>query len=150
MDSSKFDTAVRLFGNGLTRRQALRGVVAGVVTTAAGGALLAGEDAEAKRHKRRRKRKKARKENQDQSEGLPPGSRCETSNQCTPSYICEVPVNGSNSDTYCCGAYGAGCGAKNEDGDDTAPYCCVGYECVYHPNNGSWTCEVAPYVDPTR
>jgi hypothetical protein len=150
MDSSRFDTVARLFGNGLTRRQALRGVVSGVVTTAAGGALLASEDAEAKRHKRRRKRKKARKENQNQSEGLPPGSRCESSNQCWHDYICEVPVNGSNSDTYCCGAQGAGCGAKNEDGDDTAPYCCVGYECVYHPNSGAWTCEASPYVDPTR
>jgi hypothetical protein len=132
MDSSRFDTVARLFGNGLTRRQALRGVVSGVVTTAAGGALLASEDAEAKRHK------------------LPPGSRCESSNQCWHDYICEVPVNGSNSDTYCCGAQGAGCGAKNEDGDDTAPYCCVGYECVYHPNSGAWTCEASPYVDPTR
>jgi hypothetical protein len=57
-----------------------------------------------------------------------------------------VPVNGSNSDRYCSGGQGAGCGAKNEDGDDTAPFCAVGFACVYATNNGSsaWTCQAVP------
>jgi hypothetical protein len=125
----------------MTRRQALRGIVAGAVTAAAGGALLAGEDVEAKRSRKNKKGKNRKGRQNTGGQNLPPGARCQNSEQCTPSYICEVPVNGSNSDTYCCGAQGAGCGAKNEDGDDTAPYCCVGHACVYHPNNGSWTCE---------
>ncbi len=146
MDTTKFDAVARLFGNGMTRRQALHGLFAGAAGVAASGAMFHAEDASARKRRKKRKRKNETDQNQntDNGQGLPPGSRCQTSSQCTQSYICEVPVNGSNSDTYCCGAQGAGCGAKNEDGDDTAPYCCVGHACVYHPDNGSWTCEAVP------
>ena len=142
MDTTKFDTVARLFGSGMTRREALRGLVAGAAAVTAGGVLLQAEDVSAKR--RRRKKNKKKNQNTGQSQGLPPGTRCQNSNQCTSDYICEVPVNGSNSDTYCCGAQGAGCGAKDENDDDTAPYCCVGHECVYSSGNGSWTCQAVP------
>ena len=41
-----------------------------------------------------------------------------------------------------CGRHGDGCGAYDTDtGAFTAPYCCHGYQCVYDPGNGSWTCQ---------
>jgi hypothetical protein len=55
-------------------------------------------------------------------------------------YICEVPVNGSNSDTYCSGGPGAICGAPNGDGDDTAPYCAVGHRCI--ASRSGYFCQV--------
>lgn len=41
-----------------------------------------------------------------------------------------MAVNAGNSDKTCCGGYGAYSGAPTEDGDDTAPFCAVGYACV--------------------
>ena len=68
--------------------------------------------------------------------------------QCAPEQthrICEVPVNGSNSDTSCCGATGATCGAPDpENGDATAPYCRVGYSCNYNTGNSTGVCQQAP------
>ena len=145
MDTTTFDGIARTLSGSMTRRSALRGLVAGAVAAVAGGALLEAEDASAKR-RRKKKNKRSQNSNPTQSGGqqplLSPGSRCETSSQCTSHYICEVPVNGSNSDTYCSGAQGAICGAPNDDGDDTAPYCAVGYDCVF--SSGSWTCQAVP------
>ena len=135
MDTTKFDSVARLFGSGMTRRDALRGLVAGAAALTAGGALLQVEDASARR--RRRKSKKS-------GRLLQPGDRCESSSQCTAKHICEVPHNGSNSDTYCCGATGATCGAPNDDGDATAPYCCVGYECLYNAGSSTYVCQPVP------
>ena len=53
MDTTKFDTVARLFGRGMTRRDALRGLVAGAAAVAAGGTLLASEETEARKRKRR-------------------------------------------------------------------------------------------------
>jgi hypothetical protein len=106
MDTTAFDAATRLFGSGLTRRAAIRGLVAGVATLTAGGMLLPAEDGAAKR--RRRKNKKRR--------------------------------HGKHHDR--CGRHGDGCGAYDADtGEYTPPYCCHGYECVYDPDGGSWTCQ---------
>jgi hypothetical protein len=141
MDSTRFDGLIRNLGSTLDRRTAARGLFAGALATAIGGAVL--DEASAKRRRKRRKKK-----NQTGSQGggqtLRPGDFCQRHNQCPPSYICEVAVNAGNSDRTCCGAQGAGCGAKNEDGDDTAPFCCVGHACVFNPGNGSWTCQVLP------
>ena len=136
MDTTTFDGIARNLSGSITRRGALRGLFAGAVTAVAGGALLQADETSAKR-----RRKKKSKRNQKQT--LPIGARCQNSSQCPADYICEVPVNAGNSDRTCCGAQGAGCGAKNEDGDDTAPYCCVGHQCVYTSINGSstWTCQ---------
>ena len=49
MDTFKFDSVARLFGTGMTRRDALRGLVAGAAAVTTGGALLQGEDASARR-----------------------------------------------------------------------------------------------------
>ena len=53
MDTTKFDTVARLFGRGMTRRDALRGLVAGAAAVAAGGTLLASEETAARKRKRR-------------------------------------------------------------------------------------------------
>ena len=53
MDTTKFDTVARLFGSGMTRRDALRGLVAGAAAVAAGGTLLASEETAARKKKRR-------------------------------------------------------------------------------------------------
>lgn len=55
MDTFKFDSVARLFGSGITRREALRGLVAGAAGVAAGGTLLASEETAAGRRKRKRR-----------------------------------------------------------------------------------------------
>jgi hypothetical protein len=127
MDTAKFDTVARLFGNGMSRREALRGLVAGAAAIAAGGALLVSEDVSAKRRKKGKgKGRKGRKNQGGQT--LPTGALCQTDAQCdaTQNQICEVPQNASNSDTRCCGASGAICGGVNADGDFIGPLCCIG------------------------
>jgi hypothetical protein len=151
METTTFDGLTRTFGSRMTRRSALRGLVATAAAAVAGGALLQVEDASAKRRKKSRKGSSTQPTTDQPQNGgttplLPPGSRCQSSSQCVAGYICEVPVNGSNSDKYCSGGPGAGCGAKNEDGDDSAPFCAVGHQCVYASSNGSssWTCQAVP------
>jgi hypothetical protein len=124
MDTTKFDSVARLFGSGMTRREALRGLVAGAAALTAGGALLKADDASAKR-----RRKKGKKSSQQRRQ---PGEFCDTSSQCQTDrgYICAVAVNAGNSDKTCAGGPGAFCGPKNDDLDDTAPFCAVGHECV--------------------
>jgi hypothetical protein len=133
MDITTFDTITRSVATSQTRRSALRGLVAGAATLVAGGVLLQGEDTSAKRRKRGKGKGKGKL--------LKPGQRCQNDNQCTRGYICEVPVNGSNSDEYCSGGQGAVCGAPNGDGDDTFPFCAVGFECIATGNG--YTCQVA-------
>jgi hypothetical protein len=146
MDTTTFDSLTRHLSGRTTRRSAVRGLFAGAAAAVvAGGALLRAEDASAKR--RRKKKGKKGKKSGTQTPGggqplLPPGSRCESSAQCTSTYICEVPVNGSNSDRYCSGGQGAICGAPNGDGDDTAPFCAVGFDCVF--TAGGYTCQAVP------
>jgi hypothetical protein len=133
MDTTTFDTLARSVSTSLTRRSALRGLVAGAAVAAAGaGMLLGSEDTSGKRRKRRKGKGKL----------LQPGQRCQNDNQCVSGYICEVPVNGSNSDEYCSGGQGAECGAPNDDGDDTFPFCAVGFDCTASGNG--YTCQAVP------
>jgi hypothetical protein len=53
MDTTKFDTVARLFGSGMTRRDALRRLAAGMTAVAAGGTVLASEDTNARKRRRR-------------------------------------------------------------------------------------------------
>ena len=137
MDTTTFDTLARTVSASTTRRSALRGLVAGAATLAAGGMLLQGEDGLA----RRRKGKKGKK-GKGKNQKLQPGERCQSDSQCVKGYICEVPVNGSNSDEYCSGGQGATCGAPNGDGDDTFPFCAVGFDCT--PTGNGYTCQAVP------
>ena len=135
MDTTTFDTLARSVSTSLTRRSALRGLVAGAAVAAAGaGMLLQSEETSGKRRKRRKGKGKGKR--------LQPGERCQNDNQCTKGYICEVPVNGSNSDEYCSGGQGAVCGAPNDDGDDTFPFCAVGFDCT--PTGNTYTCQAVP------
>jgi hypothetical protein len=126
VETMKFDGIAKTLGSSITRRSALRGLVASAAAAVAGGALLQADDASA-----RRRRRKNRKGTQ-QSKGRQPGSFCDFSSQCQTDkgYICEVAVNAGNSDKTCSGGQGAFCGPKNDDLDDTAPFCAVGHECV--------------------
>ena len=149
MDTTSFDGITKTFGRTLTRRSALRGLVAGAVAAAAGGALLQTEEASAKRRKKSKKSRTTQPTTPEQpgsgggtSPLLPPGSRCQSSTQCVSSYICEVPVNGSNSDRYCSGGPGAICGAPTGDGDDTAPFCAVGHRCTL--TGSTYICQAVP------
>lgn len=123
MATTTFDTLARELGTSLTRRAALRGLFAGAVAAVAGGAVLSHETAAKRRRKRGRKAR---------TQFLAPGAFCSNNSQCNAGkgYICAVAVNAGNSDKTCSGAAGAVCGAPNGDGDDTAPFCAVGFRCV--------------------
>ena len=119
MDTTTLDTLSRSVATSLTRRSALRHLVAGAAAAVAGGVLLSSDDTAA-----RRKKGKGGKGNE---RCLKTGDLCETDGQCCgTNQICEVPTNASNSDTRCCGASGAVCGGVNEDGDAQPPFCCIG------------------------
>ena len=137
MDTAKFDGIARLLGNGLTRREAVRGLVATGVAVTAGASAL--DLVEAKRRKRRKNKK-----GKGRGKVLAAGEFCQTDAQCGPEKthrICDVALNASNSDETCCGATGATCGAPNGDGDDTYPYCCYGYYCYYVPGEETGHCQ---------
>jgi hypothetical protein len=137
MDTTTFDTLTRAITTSSTRRSALRGLFASAAAAAVGtGLLLQADDASAKRRKRRKGKGKNKNKKRQ------PGQRCKSDNQCVKGYICDVPVNGSNSDEYCSGGQGAICGAPNEDGDDTFPFCAVGFECT--PTGNTYTCQAVP------
>ena len=142
METTTFDGIARSLGSSITRRSALRGLFAGAMAAVAGGALLHADDASAKRRRRKNKKGKKNKKGNQQpnSKRRQPGAFCDSSAQCQTDkgYICEVAVNAGNSDKTCAGGPGAVCGPKNEDLDDTAPFCAVGHECV----NG--VCQATP------
>ena len=119
MDTTTLETLSRSVATSLTRRSALRSLVASAAAAVAGGVLLSSDDTAA-----RRKKGKGGKGNE---RCLKTGDLCESDGQCCgTNQICEVPTNASNSDTRCCGASGAVCGGVNEDGDAQPPFCCIG------------------------
>ena len=62
MESVTFDTVVRRFGSGMTRRVALRGLVAGAVALSAGGAVSSVEAASPQLGRRRKHRRHTRRQ----------------------------------------------------------------------------------------
>lgn len=108
MDTTKFDSVARLFGSGMTRREALRGLVAGAVAVTAGGAVLSVGDASAKR----RRRRKNRKQNQHQDHCGVHGDGCGAldadTGDFTPPYCCHgyecVYTSSNGSSTWTCQA----------------------------------------------
>lgn len=117
MDSERFDAIARLLGNGLSRRRALRAVAAGATVATIGSAALGADSVEAGKKKNKR--------------CLNAGKKCSPSKQCCSKskLKCDVPADGSNSDTYCCGGKGATCGGANEDGDAIGKKCCRQFRC---------------------
>ena len=57
MDSTTFDGIARTLGSRMTRRSAVRGLVAGATALVAGGALLQAEDAAAKKGRKSKSKK---------------------------------------------------------------------------------------------
>ena len=115
MDSNTFDIVTRNLGTldtVVSRRSALRGLVAGALAIAAGGTVL---ETEARRKKNRKKNRK-----------LQPGDFCKTDKQCrnTDGYICGRPSIFSD-ERVCCGALDAVCDESGKGGRR----CCYGYLC---------------------
>jgi hypothetical protein len=74
MDKSVFDGLARHLGSGLTRRRALRGLVAGAVAVATGGAIREETAAKRRNNKRRMKGDKNKNKNKKNkgNQGTPP------------------------------------------------------------------------------
>ena len=72
MDTTKFDAVARIFGSGMTRREALRGLVAGAAAVTAGGALLAVEDGRGRQERSARRRTRTRRSDRPHSPTRPP------------------------------------------------------------------------------
>jgi len=124
MAGTRFDVVAKRLAAGLTRRDAVRGWLAAAAAATVGGVGL---EAEARRKPRRCKPKKA-------------GALCKSSRECCPKKtkrICKQPLDSGNSDKVCCGGQGATCGGANEDGDNLAPKCCMGFRCStdYDPDD---------------
>lgn len=109
MDSTTFDTVARNLSTSISRRSALRGLVAGALAVTAGSSVLETSA------KRRRKDKKQRH--------LQPGDFCRKDTQCNrhdPHYICGRRVF-NDERRVCCGLIDAVC--------DSSADCCYGYLC---------------------
>src|SRR3954453_9000397 len=114
MDSTTFDTIARTMSTTISRRSALRGLVAGALAVTAGGAALETSA------KRQRKGKKQRV--------LQPGDFCQTDKQCqhfNGDYICG-PKRIFSDERVCCGGVDALC----DETEVTAQSCCYGYLCA--------------------
>ena len=133
MDGKCFDSLSQQIAGARTRRSALGALVAAGI----GGAALV-SDASAKGKGKKKRKRKCKK-----VEGKP----CTTSKTCCTgktNNVCAVPVNGSNSDTFCCGGQNAKCGGINVDLDAVAPFCCNGFACNALVPGVSGTCQPAP------
>jgi len=145
MDATNFDSPTRTLRS-MTRRSALRRLVASAATVVAGGALPRAEDAPAKKRRKksngtcrlihckpgfRCRKGKCRPHGKPiATPYLPEGSPCASDGQCRASehLICEIPYGAGNSDTVCCRGAGATCGPDL--------HCCTGeaggreFQCV--------------------
>jgi hypothetical protein len=65
MDTVKFDAVARLFGSGMTRREALRGLVAGAAAITAGGAARPAQAASPKLGRRKHRKHRKHRTHQD-------------------------------------------------------------------------------------
>jgi hypothetical protein len=82
MDTTKFDAVARIFARGMTRRDALRGLVAGTAAVTAGGALLAEETTAASRSRRKNRNKNKKRQPQPDTAPTPPVNVCAEKNWC--------------------------------------------------------------------
>ena len=83
MDTTRFDAVARILGSGTTRREALRGLVAGAAAVTAGSAFLAVEETAAGKSKRRKSKNKNNKNQPTaQSDPAPAVNVCAGKNWC--------------------------------------------------------------------
>ena len=123
MDSTTFDTVTRNLGalntreTVVSRRTALRGLVAGALAVAGGSAALETEARKGKKHKKQQQRRKLR-----------PGDFCKTDKQCR--HISGDTICGRTgpftAERVCCGAIDALCDETGKGGQR----CCYGYLCA--------------------
>jgi hypothetical protein len=135
MDGSTFDRLSLIVSQAGTRRSALTALVAAGLGS---GALLATSDVEGKKKKKHNKGKKKRKR-KCKNVGRKP---CTADKQCCPGktkFLCRVPNDGSNSDTFCCGGTGAKC-SRDIDNNEIRPTCCTDFDCSALPG-GTGTCQ---------
>lgn len=133
MDASTFDKFSQIIAHASTRRSALGALAAAGI----GGAMLSA-DADAKGKGKKKRKRKCKKV---------ASKPCTSDKTCCngkTNNICAVPVNGSNSDTFCCGGLNAKCGGINDDLDAVAPFCCVGFACNAIVPGVSGTCQPIP------
>ena len=114
METSTFDTISRRFGTGLTRRQGLRGLVAGVVALSAGGAVGSVQAASPQLRRRRKQRRQSNRHQQPQRSCGVQGDGCGALDADTGQY----------SAPYCC--HGYECVYSSSNG------------------SSSWTCQARP------
>jgi hypothetical protein len=93
MDTTRIDAVARLFDGAMTRRGALRSLVAGAAALAAGGNLLAGDEVAA-RKKRRKKARKQTGERDGERNGNREGNVCKGLNWCVDRSQTCVPKDG--------------------------------------------------------
>ena len=83
MDTTRFDAVARILGSGMTRRDALRGLVAGAAAVTAGSAFLVVDETAAGKSKRRKsKNKNKKKQPTAQSDPAPAVNVCAGKNWC--------------------------------------------------------------------
>jgi hypothetical protein len=117
MNSTTIDTVARKLSVGVSRRSALRGLVAGALAITAGSAAL---ETSAKRRRKTRKTKPQRR--------LRPGDFCRTTRQCQHlggDVICGRTGPFTN-ERICCGGIDALCDETGASGRA----CCYGYLCA--------------------
>ena len=128
MDSTTFDTVARHLGSStqqtpISRRSALRGLVAGTLALAGGASALETQARRGKKQGKGKGKSKGKKKNRQ----LQPGDICQTDKQCrgTSDYICGRPRIFSE-ERVCCGALDALCDETGQSGQR----CCYGYLCA--------------------
>jgi hypothetical protein len=107
MDATKFDALARRLVSGVTRREALRGLVAGAAVAAGGSTLKASA-----------------------ARCLRAGEQCNSNKQCCPKEtgrICKQPNPPSGSEV-CCSPKGEPCGGEGPNGPKK-PQCCFPLKC---------------------
>lgn len=112
MDATKFDAVARRLASGLSRRDAVRGLVASAAAAVAGVTGL--EAASAGKRKR----------------CLRAGAQCNRNGECCPKKtgrICKQPNPPSGSEV-CCSPKGEPCGGENSNGP-VKPQCCYPLKC---------------------
>lgn len=131
MDASTFDKLSQIIARSRTRRSALGALAA----TGIGGTMLLADAGAKGKGKKKRKRK-------CKSVGRKP---CTADKQCCPGktrFLCRVPNDGSNSDTFCCGGTGAKC-SRDGDNNEIRPTCCTDFTCDAAPGS-TGTCQPNP------
>jgi len=99
MDTTKFDAVARIFGSGMTRRDAIRGLVAGAAAVTAGSAFLTVEETAAGKSKRPKSKNKKKRETAEtsqtpQPDQTPPVNVCAGKNWCVDRTQTCGPANG--------------------------------------------------------